>query len=141
MPKTIFARNIKSEMFKVRPLVNEALKSIVAEIPKLSEGDKCELKLILSELLYNAVIHGNKSSSNKKVFLDIKLDRLIIEATIRDDGDGFDYDGFFAQLNEEDNFNSEHGRGIKLVYALTNKLEFNDRGNSIKFYKKVSLDE
>lgn len=131
-----FTRVLKSEIFEVKRIVNEALRYINVKIPSISEDDKYELKLIFNELLYNAVIHGNKSDSRKRILLFIDVDNLEVKSTITDEGKGYNYKKL---LKSNINSAGEHGRGVKLVNELASKLEFNLEGNSVRFKKRVSL--
>jgi anti-sigma regulatory factor (Ser/Thr protein kinase) len=58
---------------------------------------------------------------------------------VADEGVGFDYLHLLARIREDDDLMSEGGRGIRLVYSLTDRLSFNVTGNAIYVSKKVAL--
>jgi anti-sigma regulatory factor (Ser/Thr protein kinase) len=121
----------------VKTVVFKALRFLSESVPKLSQDDIAELRLVFSELLYNAVVHGNKGDINKIVRLEIEIKNNIVYAYIEDEGSGFDYTSLIKQINDEDGL-SESGRGVKLAYLLTDKLVFFMPGNAIHFTKKVA---
>jgi serine/threonine-protein kinase RsbW len=140
--ETGFARIIAGGLFEVKPAVGDALRFIDQRTPCLSDSDRHELKLIFSELLYNAVIHGNRSDARKKIEMRVECaasaDGCDVVSTITDEGRGFDYLRVMREMNESDAITREHGRGVKLVSELTNRLEYNGSGNSVRFLKKVA---
>lgn len=140
MVKNKFSVSFSSNVYKVKTIVNDSLNFIKENLLNLSYDDLYDLKLILSELLFNAIIHGNKEDTKKNVSLTIEINNNMIYAVIADEGPGFDYMGLLARLQASDNLFDENGRGIKLVLSLTDKLLFNHVGNEIKFYKKVNYN-
>jgi len=140
MVKSKFEVRFSSNIYKAKQTVDEALSFIKESIKTLSLDDLYELKLILCELVYNAVIHGNKSNAEKNVNLMIEINGNHIFAAISDEGTGFDYTKLLSKLqyNDTESLYSETGRGIKLVLSLVDKISFNLKGNEIKFCKKVT---
>ncbi len=132
-----FEATFPGELLKVREVVRDALCFIEQALPCLTESERFDLKLIYSELLNNAVIHGNKRDKSKSVHLMIEVHGGNINSVICDEGVGFDYLRLLSKEEDPDRYTSESGRGIKLVYSLTDSLTFNQQGNEIKFYKRV----
>jgi PAS domain S-box-containing protein len=125
-----------------------------------------ELKLCLKELLVNSVEHGNlgitfeekteslandeyfqvlidrqKDPKNiaKKISIEYSLHSDRVEFRITDAGDGFDH---VKMLNRSKNDISlvpvGHGRGIMMAREFFDKIQFNEKGNSVylvKFFK------
>ncbi|MDR1542552.1 MAG: ATP-binding protein [Clostridiales bacterium] len=127
-----------SEIYHVKQIVKRVLAFLKTNIPDLTSEDQMDLRLVFSELLYNAIVHGNKSDINKSVQLKVEIVDGMIYALIADEGVGFDYLRLLARIREDDNLASEGGRGIRLVYSLTDQIAFNVNGNAIHFYKKVA---
>jgi anti-sigma regulatory factor (Ser/Thr protein kinase) len=124
-------------------VIQEVMTFLYNNMPSISEEDRYDLKLIFSELLFNALIHGNNKDSSKYVTLSVEIiPPNTIYSSIIDEGNGFDYKSILTQCSiaptEKDIFN-EKGRGIKLVSKLTDKLYFNSTGNQIKFYKRMKV--
>jgi serine/threonine-protein kinase RsbW len=130
--------SFSSELYHVKQIVRKVLAFLKASMPDLSSEDQMDLRLVFSELLYNAIVHGNKGDISKSVQLIVEIIDGIIYASIADEGVGFDYLRLLAHIREDDNLASECGRGIRLVYSLTDQIAFNVNGNAIHFYKKVA---
>lgn len=141
MEKSKFTKTFTSEVYAVSSVIQELMNFLLNGIPSISKEDKYDLRLIYSELLFNAVIHGNNKDSNKHVTLSVEiLPSNVVVSSIQDEGEGFDYRNLLEQCSSEtseDDIFNESGRGIKLVSCLTDKLLFNSVGNQIKFYKRV----
>ena len=92
-----------------------------------------ELSILLREMLMNAIQHGNKSSINRKVWCRIvHLCQNRFKITVEDQGDGFDY----RKINRKipDHPEEIKARGYILIHALSDRVEFNTRGNRITIY-------
>lgn len=135
-----FQRKISSELLNVKYTIMDIMNFLKISLPNLSEEDFFELKLVFSELLINAVTHGNKNDNDKCVFLEIFIEnKETVSAIICDEGVGFDYSKLLEENKKEEKLFDEHGRGICLIETLTDTIAFNKLGNEIKFKKKVRL--
>lgn len=76
-------------------------------------------RLILDELIANSYKHGNEYDCSKNIEAVVISDENFCMFKIKDEGKGIDY------VNKSDCF-SEHGRGIKLVYSLADKVLIKD---------------
>ena len=96
-------------------------------------------QIALSEALVNAIVHGNKENSEKKVHVKIEYSDTSLTVTIKDEGTGFDVNKL-ADPTREENLQKEHGRGIFIIRSLVDKFECNSSGNGTVFiltiYKK-----
>lgn len=135
----IFVFTFKSDIRNVSECIAGLMEYIYRTFPNVSEADRFDLRLIFSELLYNAIIHGNKMDSFKDVTLKVEfLTEDTICAAIEDEGEGFNY----SEILEKDLnvFNlCENGRGIQLVKGLCDHLLFNKKGNKIIFSKRMAM--
>lgn len=137
-----FSKSFSSELFNIKCAISEIMDFFKKAIPALSEEDFYDLRLVFSELLINAVIHGNQGDSGKKVFFDIHiLENGTVSARIVDEGLGFDYIKLLNKSKNMDCSMDESGRGICLVYSLTDQVRFNTLGNEIQFTKRVRVSE
>ena len=125
-------------MGKVKSIIFKTLEFVRTSFKTIDETDLYDLRLIFSELLCNAVLHGNKNDMCKYVSLTIELSEDAVTSTISDEGTGFDYMTLLAEARSEQNLLKENGRGILLVHSLTDSITFNGCGNEIKFNKKVN---
>ncbi len=89
--------------------------------------------IAVSEALINAIIHGNKESSEKRVFVDIYENDNSLEVIIKDEGTGFNINKI-PDPTEADNLHKEHGRGVYIMKLLTDGYEclFDDTGTIVK---------
>lgn len=119
---------------------------------------KMHLQLALSELLINAIEHGNcditfdektdflekglsvvelvsekckqPETAARRVFFEWEIHADSTRFFIRDEGTGFDVLGLNEKLNQEGDL-SLHGRGIRMARALAEKLYYNEVGNEV----------
>ena len=107
----------------------EKLSSKVARYALLSESENDDLGIVTTELVNNAIHHGNKNDPTKKVKILFTVDSKKLELRIYDEGNGFDPDKLKDPLAPENLF-SESGRGIFLIRNLMDSLdfEFSDSG-------------
>jgi len=104
----------------------------------LLSGDHPKLMLVLRELLRNAVEHGNGRDTSRTVLcrLSRQLGTRVIEIAVTDEGTGFDFAATNYQLPGVPQANSHCG--LRLVYALSDDLRFEDGGRTVVCH--VSLD-
>jgi anti-sigma regulatory factor (Ser/Thr protein kinase) len=135
--KDSFSLAFSSDIKTVRHVVNAALDNLTGVYPAISGELYLDFKVLLSELLLNAVTHGNCNDKRKKVSLLINIaDDDTVSITITDEGSGYDSRKIIKNLSNTISF-SEHGRGMRLVYSLADKVEHSSPGNLIRIYKKA----
>jgi serine/threonine-protein kinase RsbW len=128
-----------------RPPKILVIKSDVAELKKVENfltdffrGYNLEQKyfnkiyLCISEAVVNSIKHGNKNDQNKTVSIGMDFDKQEINVLIEDEGDGFDINKIKDPTSKA-NLNDESGRGIFIIKTLTDKIEYNGKGNRIQF--------
>ncbi len=99
-----------------------------------------ELSVVLRELLRNAIIHGNKSCPALTVKCMVENRGAgKIKITVQDQGNGFDYGKVKMNLPEAPGRLDK--RGLKLINALSDRIEFNDKGNHVSVYMTLSIQE
>ncbi len=99
-----------------------------------------QFKLVLRELLINAVEHGNRMIYKQLVTCRIECcDKKEFKIMVEDEGAGFDYGAINMELPEDPL--QERNRGYALVNAFSDRLEFNTAGNQIIAYVGADLDE
>jgi len=132
---------------------------------QLSQNVLNELLIVIDEMVYNAFIHGTlKLSHEERQFDHAKMQELIktklqdplimnrriafrlsinqleswVRICVEDQGDGFDYQGWLQRVQNEPQLNvDEHGRGISLLFHLTDTVEFSEGGRKISVTKTV----
>lgn len=98
-----------------------------------------DVAISVSELVNNAINHGNKSSEAKTVSVTIKRNGKSVSITILDEGEGFDPAKIEDPLADE-NLLKEAGRGIFIVRSLMDGVEINQQngGTAITITKSIS---
>ncbi len=119
---------------------------------------KYQLQLALSELLVNAIEHGNCNISYEEKSRDMAEGKSVVDMIlercqepeiasrrvkfewesepdrstfiIQDEGEGFDVDRVRDQINEQEALHP-HGRGIAMAEGLCERLEYNETGNEV----------
>ena len=97
----------------------------------------------LIEACSNAIEHGNKFAKDKTVRVVINLNGKQIVAEIYDQGGGFDHDERMANPAPSDPL-SERGRGILIMQAFCDKLEYRntkDGGTCLELVKTCEEPE
>lgn len=89
----------------------------------LPEDTIANLAIAVTELVNNAIKHGNKLQKNKMVTVSIIYSPEKIEITVADEGEGFEPDKIPDPLAEE-NLMKEIGRGIFIVKSLIDEVRF-----------------
>lgn len=90
-----------------------------------------KLLLAVVEGVNNAIVHGNKMVSEKKVTISYEVESNRISFTIRDEGEGFDHN-LLPDPTTPENIERTHGRGVFLMKHLADELAFSDKGNQVK---------
>ena len=98
------------------------------------EGRQFAIHLALEEALVNAVHHGNKGDPSRKVIVDCLIDDEKFDITISDQGPGFDPDSVPDPRCPENLYKCS-GRGVLLIYAYMDKVEFSDSGSTLRLVK------
>ncbi|MGA1845608.1 ATP-binding protein [Deferribacter abyssi] len=75
------------------------------------------LELVLSELVSNAIIHGNKNDKNKTVNITVYLHNNILTFEVTDEGELFNFNPS-SKLNPL----SECGKGLYLIKQLVDEI-------------------
>lgn len=125
---------LKATPDKIRTVVGHVLDLIHTQVP-LESKDRFEIKLIINELLANGFFHGNGGDVSKGLSLTVILtDDAMMTVEVEDQGGGFDYaHAHFAQGDEE------HGRGLMLIQALSDRVDFKKRGSCIAVQKRLAV--
>ena len=125
---------------------------------RISPDDRYKLQMTFNELLTNAVEHGNlgityqdktdwmmqggdmlsliaerarmPEYADRKIRITYTIGADTSIFTIKDDGDGFDWQKITQNRAEDDEC---HGRGISLSREMVKTLTYNDKGNEVTF--------
>jgi serine/threonine-protein kinase RsbW len=90
--------------------------------------------LALEEAFLNAVKHGNKMDPAKTVVLEYLVDGEKVEIQMLDEGRGFDPCSIPDPRTGENLYRPE-GRGLLLMSAYMDVVEYNERGNGLRMVR------
>ena len=143
----------------ISPLVKHLQETIVL-MGLCAEGEEMHVGIALCEALNNALEHGNLEVSSdlkekdfaayarlmrqrsgeepyrdRRIHVAANFNRDEARFVIRDEGPGFDVAGL-PDPREPANLDRASGRGVFLIRAFMDEVEFNDRGNEIRMVKR-----
>jgi serine/threonine-protein kinase RsbW len=105
---------------------------------EVDESAIADIAISVSELVNNAILHGNESSMDKAVTVTVSKNDGRVEISVADQGGGFDPT---SVKNPIDNGNllKEVGRGIFIVRSLMDEvaIEATERGTTVTVKKNV----
>ncbi len=93
-----------------------------------------QIRVSLEEALANAIIHGNKSQKDSPVEVSLRILDSSIEISIINQGEGFDF-RHIEDPTLEHNLHKLHGRGLFLIKANMDKVDFFDEGRGLRMIK------
>lgn len=118
--------------------INSKLENILKDLNLREQS--FETKLILSEAINNAFIHGNKGDKEKSIYVQWNLSKEILTLTVTDCGEGIAWEDIFREV-DEDNLLEESGRGLYIIRSYTDEVII--EGNSIimkKTFNRIKRD-
>lgn len=117
----------------LRTDVEPVQEAVAAELERYGFGTPAAfaIRLALEEAIVNAFRHGNRNDPAKKVHLTATIDRERAVFEIRDEGPGFDLTAV-PDPTEEENLEIPSGRGIMLMRAYMNEVEYLPPGNILR---------
>ncbi len=154
---------VKNDLLEVQCYTNLVC-NLLFNAQKINKTKKMDLQVALTEMLINAVEHGNCKISfedktewlqngnsmdeliqqrvldpeikKRQVLFEYSINGFIANFHIADDGKGFDWRAF-----TETSLDLPNGRGIIITKSLTSNLTYNERGNSASFEFFCNDDE
>ena len=139
----IYNNSIPSNINRISGIVSDVINNLQNNCLLLDECTLFELKVILNEVLINAIKHGNKEDESKFVKVNVGIVKNdLAYIIVEDEGNGYGYDCFCLNqkaINEESDTCSvmESGRGILIVNSLCDSIRVNTRGNKIVLLKTL----
>jgi len=119
-------------------VVEEALEKFGRDFD-LSESDIEDFGIATTEMVNNAIRHGNRNDPSKMVHIKFYKTKNQVRVVVRDDGGGFDPEKIADPLQPE-NIYKESGRGIFIVRMLMDDVKFNftEAGTEVILIKKIA---
>ena len=102
----------------------------------MDESTLADIAISVSELVNNAIHHGNKLADDKTVFVTISREHNSARIAVKDQGTGFDPTRVADPLAQE-NILNDAGRGIFIINALMDKVDVDasDTGTTVTITK------
>ena len=91
-------------------------------------------RLALEEDVVNAIRHGHRNDTSKRVDVHFHISPQQLLVEIRDQGPGFDPDGLPDPLAPE-NLERPGGRGVFLIRQYMTWVQYNETGNGVTLCK------
>lgn len=110
------------------------------ETHNFPERDVFGVRLALEEALVNAIKHGNRMDPSKTVRVLCRLDVQKIRVEVEDQGEGFSIEEV-PDPTADENLERPCGRGIMLMRAFMNLIEYNSSGNCVILEKHKTIAE
>ena len=106
---------------------------ILGEVEQCGFGENCAfaIKLALEEAGTNAFRHGNAADPGKHIVIRYRVTARVIEIEVEDEGPGFD-PGRIPDPTLPENIDRPHGRGIMLMRAYLDVVEYSKGGCSVR---------
>jgi serine/threonine-protein kinase RsbW len=121
-------RVIPSDVRAGRQVVDEVLLQLKAQ--HWAPRDVFGVHLALHEALINAITHGNHQDANKQVHISCRLSPDLVRIEITDEGAGFD-PAKIPDPTSSERLTATSGRGVLLMKAFMNRVEYNVPGNRV----------
>ncbi|MBS3733951.1 MAG: ATP-binding protein [Phycisphaerae bacterium] len=123
---------IRSEFTDLR----RAQQALLDEVARhgYSESASFAIRLAVEEALNNAIKHGNAMDPDKRVTICYEVDERCTEVTVIDEGRGFDPKRI-PDPTADENIEKPCGRGIMLMRAYMDDVQFLGGGNQVRLVK------
>lgn len=117
--------------------VDNFLENLLRE-HKTEDSVIADIAISVSELVNNAVTHGQNANNGNPVIVEINHKNNIIKVSVTDNGGGFNPDELDDPLADE-NLLKEVGRGLFIVRSLmdTVDIQTTEQGTTISITKTI----
>ncbi len=115
--------------------VDRCIEDLTARIG-YDQATRGDIMVAVNEAVKNAILHGNKCDESKQVIITCNCSSTEFRIHICDCGGGFDPESLPDPRNP-DNLLKENGRGILMIKALMDEVEFDvsENGTSLTMIK------
>jgi serine/threonine-protein kinase RsbW len=136
-------------LVELRQSLPSWIEAISAFVPQLmrfvlnvrdADGSELEIEIAVREALANAVIHGNREDSSKRVYVECScyMDGEVL-IKVSDEGQGFE-SSILPDPSNPENRLLTHGRGIFLMKRLMDEVSFKNGGTVVCMRKKANAN-
>ncbi len=132
------SRYVLTSIEDIKTVANSVLNG-VGRYTALTEEHRFNIALVINELLVNSFEHA-KPSPRTPVIFAAGMHGRSLSIGVKDGGQGFEFDQAIEQVSQpvdEGALYAERGRGLRLVQALCQEINYDGRGNSVEV--KIAL--
>lgn len=127
---------IPSEAKAISPLLDRLMRLV--EGSQWVAGEELAVEMALREALNNAVVHGNRMDTRKRVHVRCRYELgKGVSLIVSDQGKGFDPDAI-PDFVATGNVLAEHGRGIYLIKSVMDEVSFARGGAEVRMWKELT---
>ena len=135
----VAAQTVEELLESTLESVDQAEETVLrlAEAMGFEEDDLHRIGIAVRECMVNAVVHGNRYHSRKKVHLPVSRAGERLEIVVGDEGGSFDLSKLPDPLAEE-NLLRQSGRGLLMMKAFMDEFQVRPRepqGTEVKMVK------
>jgi len=132
---------IKHDIKTLASTIDLVLNTIMSE-HCISDQILFDIKVVLNELIVNALCHGNNCELEKVTYVTFKLvNDNYLYISVKDEGYGFkpklNADSLDDYIEATNKSLCEHGRGLIIVEKLCDRVKFNRCGNKVSIFKNL----
>lgn len=101
------------------------------------------LVMSVREAVINAILHGNREDSTKRVLVEVDLEGQDFVVRIEDEGEGFDPDSL-PDPTAPENLLRPSGRGIFMMRQFADSIEYSfpsKRGTVVTMRKRIATPQ
>lgn len=113
--------------FALVPAISYQIMRACEDMGYSSKKINFAIPLAVDELVVNAIKHGNKMNTAKKIAVEARVEHGRFTLTVEDQGAGFDHAALPQEFDEE-SLLAEEGRGIMMVRFYMDELRFENGG-------------
>ncbi len=110
-------------------IVEKLIDAICANY-KVNEDHYGNILVAVTEAVNNAIYHGNKAQTDKKIYVTFSSNNKAISFTVRDEGEGFDFK-HLPDPTDPKNIEKPTGRGVFLMHRLADDVKFSEKGRCV----------
>lgn len=136
MKKNINNIIVKSDLSEINKI--EAFVELICDHNNIYNNYYSNILMSVTEAFTNAVIHGNKNDKNKFVEINFRNTVSGLSFSVKDSGNGFDYENISNPIEAETEEESLNGRGLFLMRTLSDQIRFLNNGSEIEMLFKIS---
>lgn len=137
MNRYLFSFPSTEEAFKI----SDDIFGLIIDTIDVDIAEKQRLKLIVSELYMNAYLHGNRTDDSRFIDVSLEIGKDEFVTIVKDEGEGLTGQKFQEIVESVADPESTSGRGIRIVYKLSDRVQVfkDERGKfCVKAVKKLA---